>query len=79
LLGVFALIEVDNRDLGPFPREQNRNSAPDPAVAAGDHRHLVREPAAAREPGLVVRLGIHLGFVTGLGGLLLRRERLLLA
>ena len=46
-LGVLVLLEIDDGDLGAFARHGDRDRAADAAVAAGDQRHLVLEPAAA--------------------------------
>ena len=44
---VLVFVEVDDRDVGAFAREQHRDGAADAGVAAGDQRDLALELAAA--------------------------------
>jgi len=47
-LGVLVLLEVGDRDVTALPREQHRNSPPDPAVTTGDDRNLALEARGPR-------------------------------
>ena len=71
LVGVLVLLEIDDGDLGAFPRHRHRDRAADAGIAAGDQRHLVFEPAATGIFRLVVGLRPHLALAAGLAFLLL--------
>jgi hypothetical protein len=75
LLGVFMLIKVRNRHVGPFAGVGNRYRATNAAVAAGDQRDLVAHAARALVTGFAaVRSRLHLALIAR-HGLLLRLER----
>ena len=70
---VFMLVEVKNRDVGPFARKQHRHRAADAGVAAGDDRHLALQLATALVmPGHEHGFQCHVGFGTGFAHVLHR-------
>src|SRR6185437_5774267 len=70
---VVVLAQVGNEDVGAFPRVRDGDRPADPAVRAGDHRHLAGELAGAPVAGLPgVGHRIHLGLDAGRFLLLLR-------
>src|SRR5690606_41978569 len=57
--GVVILVQIGNADRRPLACEQERHGTADTGIAPGDDRHLPVEPAAARIPRTIVRLGNH--------------------
>ena len=71
LIGVLVLLQVNDGDLGAFPRHRHRDRPADAGIATCDQRHLVVEPATTGIFRLIVRLWPHLRFPAGLTFLLL--------
>src|SRR6185369_222140 len=70
---VVVLAQVGDEDVSAFPRVRDGDRPADPAVRAGDHRHLAGELAGAPVAGLPgVGHRIHLGLDAGRFLLLLR-------
>ena len=71
---IVSLVEVDDRNIRAFAREQDRDGAADAAVAAGDQRDLALQPSAARIARLVSWTRTHFGLTARLLVLGLRRK-----
>src|SRR5690606_35940263 len=76
---VCVLLEIDEGDIGPFPRHRDGAGATDPAVAAGDEGDATGEPVGTDKTRRVVRRRLHLVLSAGLTLLFLRRLQALLA
>ncbi len=62
-LRIGVLLGVHDADVGTLPGEQQRNGLANPAVAAGDYRHLALQPAARVVVWILIeRAGFHLLF-----------------
>src|SRR5688500_16817679 len=63
LLRVVVLAQIEDRDVGAFPREQGGDRPADAAVGSGDQRDLALQAIGARVTRLPVWLGLQLALM----------------